>query len=299
MKKTVVAASAVVAFSFFAHTPAGASPLPASAFAYDGAAPLAQKVNSQHTSSGVHITDLTFASAGGRRVHGELAAPVKAQAHRPAVLFVHWLGEPATTNLSEFRNDATRLAKDGFITLSIDAMWAQPDWFEKGRNLDTDYRDSINQVVDIRRALDVLLAQPGVDASRVAYVGHDFGAMYGAVLSGVDPRPQYYVLIAGTATFSEWYLLGKHPADTTAYQQQMSVLDPTQYLRESTAKAYLFQFANKDRYIKSDRALTLFDAAPAPKGMMVYVADHSLEVPSAHADRITWLEARLRQTPPQ
>ena len=219
--------------------------------------------------------------------------PVKRSAHRGAVLFLHWLGDPPTTNLSEFRADALNMAKAGAVTLSVDAMWAAPDWFEKGRSTDTDYANSIAQVIDLRRALDVLLAQPGVDPSRLAYVGHDFGAMYGAVLSGIDPRPRYYVLMAGTATFSEWYLLGKKPADIDAYSKTMAVLDPPEFLKQSTAKSFLFQFANRDRYIKPDRAYVFFDAAPAPKTMIVYPSDHSLEVPAAHADRLAWLSARI------
>jgi dienelactone hydrolase len=218
---------------------------------------------------------------------------VKRSAHRGAVLFVHWLGEPQTTNLSEFRSDALQVAKGGAVTLSIDAMWAAPEWFEKGRTTQTDYANSIEQVIDLRRALDVLLAQPGIDPSRVAYVGHDFGAMYGAVLSGIDPRPRYYVLMAGTASFSEWYLLGKKPADVEAYQNMMAVLDPPAYLKQSSAKSFLFQFANRDRYIKADRAYAFFDAAPAPKTMIVYPTDHSLEVPAAHADRLAWLSAKI------
>jgi cephalosporin-C deacetylase-like acetyl esterase len=291
-------AAALASSMAVAPATAFAKPLPASAFSYDAAAPVNIRVNSQRTLGGVKVSDITFSSSGGRRVHGELAEAVKRPARRGAVLFVHWLGDPATTNLSEFRSDATRLAKSGLVTLSIDAMWAQPDWFDKLRTLDTDYAKSIDQVVDMRRAIDVLLAQPGVDPAQLAFVGHDFGAMYGAVLSGVDPRPQYYVLIAGTATFSEWYLLGKHPADTTAYVNMMSVLDPPNYLQQTKAKAFLFQFANRDRYIKPDRSYALFDAAPAPKTMMVYVANHSLDVPAAHADRLAWLTAHLRGIQP-
>lgn len=269
------------------------APLGVSAFAYNASAPLNIQVHARHRKGGVSISDITFDSADGRRVHAELAAPIAGE-HHAAVLFVHWLGDdPATTNLSEFRADAMRLAGKGCVTLSIDAMWAQPNWFDKMRSLDTDFRNSIDQVVDIRRSLDVLLTQPGVDRERVAYVGHDFGAMYGAVLSGVDSRPRYYVLMAGTTTFAEWYLLGKHPADTARYRQMMSVLDPPQYLARSHAKAYFFQFANNDRYIQPDRALTFFRAAPAPKTLSVYVADHGLNVASAHADRIAWLMNRL------
>lgn len=271
----------------------GAAPLTAGSFSYDAAAPLDVRVKSHRAVSDVTVSDITFASAEGRRVHGELAVPVKRLAHRGAVLFVHWLGDPATTNLSEFRSDALQIAKDGAVTLSIDAMWAAPDWFEKGRTPESDYANSIAQVIDLRRAIDVLLEQHGVDPSRLAYVGHDFGAMYGAVLSGVDPRPRYYVLMAGTATFSEWYLLGKKPADINAYQNMMAVLDPPGYLKQSSAKSFLFQFANRDRYIKPDRAYAFFDAAPARKTMIVYPGGHSLEVPAAHADRLAWLSARI------
>lgn len=292
MKLAVRAAALAAAVFTFSGFAAQAAPLPPSAFAYDSAAPVDLRVNSTHVSYGVRVSDVTFASAGGRRVHGELTVPAGSGTHA-SVLFVHWLGDPETTNLTEFRNDAMQLAKRGVVSLAVDTMWAQPEWFEKGRALATDYARSIDQVVDLRRSLDVLLAQPGVDASRVAYVGHDFGAMYGAVLSGIDPRPQYYVLMAGTATFAEWYLLGAHPADTSAYEAQMSVLDPPQYLRRSNARAYFFQYANKDRYIKADRAYPVFDAAPAPKSMAVYVADHSLNVPQARAERNAWLIAHL------
>src|SRR5689334_6827874 len=109
----------------------GAAPLTAGSFSYDAAAPLNVQVKSHRTVSGVTLSDITFASSAGRTVHGELAVPVKRSAHRGAVLFVHWLGDPETTNLSEFRGDALQIAKGGAVTLSIDAMWAAPDWFEK------------------------------------------------------------------------------------------------------------------------------------------------------------------------
>jgi dienelactone hydrolase len=271
----------------------GAVSAAAGPFAYDTSAPLDVKVTTQRTVSGVTISDVTFASTNGRRVHGELDVPLKRSAHSGAVLFVHWLGDPETTNLSEFRSDALQMAKAGAVTLSVDAMWSSPRWFTDGRSPETDYDNSIAQVFDLRRAIDMLLAQPGVDPSRLAYVGHDFGAMYGAVLSGIDARPQYYVLMAGTATFSEWYLLGKKPADTDGYCKKMSVLDPPHYLKQSSAKSFLFQFGSHDRYIKPDRADLLFDAAPAPKTMTVYPSGHSLDVPAAHADRIAWLSARI------
>ncbi|MDP9017631.1 MAG: hypothetical protein M3N19_04865 [Candidatus Eremiobacteraeota bacterium] len=270
--------------------------LPPSTFAYDASAPLAIRVLSTHHEGVLTIEDITFPSPRGGTIHGQLILP-RAKMHRGGVLFVHWLGDPKTTNLSEFHRDAVTVAQRGNVALSIDAMWAQAHWFETGRSTDTDYANSIHQVIDIRRALDVLLTQPGIVPHRIAYVGHDFGAMYGAVLSGIDPRPRWYVLMAGNPSFSKWYLLGKQPADVPAFVAQMAPLDPLPYLASSKAEEFLFQFANKDEYITADEAQAFAAAAPLPHGMFLYKADHSLDVPEAFSDRIGWLDARLNPAP--
>lgn len=274
-------------------TGAAANPLAASAFAYDAKAPLDVRVV-HHSVSDVAIRqDVTFAAPGGGRIHAEIVSPRASAGKHAGVLFVHWLGDPKTTNLTEFEPDALALAKRGVTSLLVDAMWAKPHWFMRVRTTATDYRDFIAQVVNLRRALDVLQSQSGVDPQRLAYVGHDFGAMYGAVLSGIDSRPRYYVLMAGNPSFSEWFLLGKKPADIPAYQVQMAPLDPGAYLRRSKARDYLFQFSQKDEYIAPDKQLQFFAPAPLPKALYVYDADHSLHIPQAYADRLDWLLARL------
>ena len=271
---------------------AAANPLAASAFSYDSSAPLGVHVNHRAISEGVLREDINFANPSGGTIHGEIVAPVRSGSN-PGVLFVHWLGDPKTTNLSEFEPDAISLARRGVSSLLIDAMWAQPSWFDRVRSTSTEYKDSIAQVVALRRALDVLTAQPGVDAKRIAYVGHDFGSMYGAVLSGVDPRPRWYVLMAGTTTFSEWYLLGKKPSDAAAYVAQMAPLDPLGYLAESKAEGFLFQFAAHDEYITAQHALQFFQAAPLPRAMYVYDTGHALHIAQATSDRLAWLLLRL------
>jgi hypothetical protein len=167
------------------------------------------------------------------------------------------------------------------------------DWFDDLRSTDTDYAASIAQVIDLRRALDLLIAQPGVDPRRIAYVAHDFGAMYGAVLAGVDPRPRYYVLMAGTTSFADWYLLGKKPSDVDAYRAQMAPLDPLAYLARSKADGFMFQFASRDKYVTAAHATAFYEAAPLPRAMYLYDAQHDLQVPFALHDRLGWLEARL------
>lgn len=270
-----------------------AAALDAPAFSYDGT-PLNLRYGATTTVDGIPFRAVSFTSGGGRIVTGVVAQGEGSAAH-PAVLFVHWLGDEATTNHTEFEHDAAALAKRGVTSLLIDAMWAEKNWFEK-RSTATDYQSSIDQVIDLRRSLDVLLQQPKVDGARVAYVGHDFGSMYGAVLSGVDPRPQWYVLMAGTQTFSEWYLLGKKPADVAAYVAEMAPLDPGQYLARSKAKAFYIQFSAHDRYITPEKEQAFFQAAPLPKTMSLYDVDHSMRTPAATADRLAWLERVLGAT---
>jgi len=61
--------------------------------------------------------------------------------------FVHWLGDPKTTNLTEFSQDALALAHQGCVSLLIDAMWSQPNWYERIRLPSTDYEKSIDQTL--------------------------------------------------------------------------------------------------------------------------------------------------------
>ena len=56
--------------------------------------------------------------ADGRTISGELIPGQGAGPH-PAVLFVHWLGDPPTTNHTEFEADAGALAKLGVTSLLV------------------------------------------------------------------------------------------------------------------------------------------------------------------------------------
>ncbi len=238
--------------------------------------------------------DVHFAGPGGTVHTGELVEPTRGGSHA-AILFVHWLGNPVTTNHTEFEADALSLATHGISSFLIDAMWAQPGWFKQmGRDAGTDYQRTVTQVVALRCALDVLMLQRDVDASRIAYVGHDFGAMLGAILAGVDQRPKWYVMMAGTSSLPEWYLLGNHLSNTTDYIQTMAPLDILTYLRKSKARGILFQFSESDPYIPLSNALAFAMASRPPRTISFYDSTHSMINPEATADRLAWLLSRLQ-----
>ena len=223
-----------------------------------------------------------------------LVAPAAGAKHGPAVLWAHWLGEPATTNHTEFLSDANDLAQHGVVSLLLDMPWSQKDWFNGVRTPETDYAQTIAQVVLLRRALDCLIAVPGVDPARIAFVGHDFGAMDGALMLAVDDRVAYAVLMTPTLSFWEWYLLGKQPADPAAYVAQMSAFDLPGWLARGRQRATLLQFGQNDEYVSQATGIAVRNAVPnRDRTLKAYKLDHALEDVTAHDDRRAWLRAHL------
>jgi len=237
---------------------------------------------------------MLFNGPNEKQVNSVLVTPAATAKSAPAVLWVHWLGEIATTNHTEFQGDAQALAQRGVVSLLIDMPWSEKEWFTKLRTTDGDYADTIAQVVTLRRALDCLSAVPGVDTSRIAYVGHDFGAMDGALMLAVDDRPAYAVLMAPTLSFWEWYLLGKQPNDPAAYVARMSAFDLPAWLAKGKQKATLLQFGQTDEYVSQATGIAFRNAVPdRDRTFKAYKLDHALEDVTVHTDRVAWLIAHL------
>src|SRR3989441_8479203 len=97
--------------------------------------------------------------------------------------------------------EALFYAKAGAISLLVDYPWVRPAPWRRGvPNFDKpelDHEIYIQAVVDIRRGIDLLLARKDVDPKRLAYVGHSYGAQWGAILSAVDERIKTAVLVRG------------------------------------------------------------------------------------------------------
>ncbi|MGA7731739.1 MAG: prolyl oligopeptidase family serine peptidase [Chloroflexia bacterium] len=185
------------------------------------------------------------------------------------------------------------MAKRGVVSLLVETMWSERDWFIK-RTQEEDYANSVRQVVELRQAMDILLSEPGVDPSRFAYVGHDFGAMYGTLMGAHDARPRYYVLMAATPRFADWYLYypkleGQARED---FKQEMSPLDPITHIPALSPAPLLFQFATHDEHVPEVRAVEFHEAAAQPKEVSWYDAGHELNE-EARQDRMAWLSERL------
>jgi len=283
--------TAVVAVSLAAATAAD-EPDPAALFRYDASADLRIEEVGTVTQGTAAVHDLSFTPLPGR-------APVKAYLVVPegkgpfaGVLWVHWLGEPATTNRFQFLKEAVDLAPKGVVSLLVDAMWSAPEWYTK-RVPEEDYDNSIRQVVALRRALDLLLARPEVDKSRVGFVGHDYGGMYGMLLAGVDHRPRTFVYVAVAPSFESWAFFARQPASKAEWLRQNAALELTDALHRVSGASSFFQFARNDAYVARAETGVPLAAAPAPKERRFYDADHGMAVPQVAADRDAWLLKEL------
>jgi hypothetical protein len=210
---------------------------------------------------------------------------------------VHWFGEPETTNRTQFLQEAVGLAERGVVSLLVDTMWSQRGWW-RGRKPETDFAGGVQQVIDLRRALDLLLAQPGVDPARTAMVAHDFGAMFGAVAGAADRRPKAYVFLAPTPHLSDWYLFNVKPASVEDYKKELAPLDPIGAVGKLAPAPVFYQFATKDKYVPAPRPIEFYDATVTRKLMGTYEADHDLTPPEVSADRVAWLAKELKLADP-
>lgn len=211
-----------------------------------------------------------------------------------AILYVHWYeSESLSSHRSQFEEEAQELAKSGAICISIETLWSDRDFFLK-RTQEEDAQNSIEEVVNIRRAMDLLLSQPNVDSKRFAYVGHDFGGMYGVLAGSLDGRPTHYVVMAATPRFPDWYLyLPKLEGEAReTFIRQMSEIDPIAHIPNLSPASVLFQFATDDFHVPKERAEEFFAAAKDPKAMKWYDAGHGLNE-DATRDRKAWLKEKL------
>jgi cephalosporin-C deacetylase-like acetyl esterase len=274
-------------------------------FAYDARQPLDVKVASTWDREGAVVQDLTFASPKGGRVPAYLVMPAKKSDHNCAgIVFGHWGGG----NRTEFLPEAILLARAGVVSVLIDYPWERPaPWHKPVPNIGTPEEDRAvyaQAVVDLRRAFDLLLSRPEIDPKRLGYVGHSYGAQWGAILAAVDWRMKAAVLMGGVPTMRGLWTENEDP-NMTAYRKATppekferylkvnGELDAVRFVPHAKSVALLFQFARQERIMNAGHARAYVDAARGPKEVRWYDSGHELYHPRALADRWRWLEKQL------
>jgi cephalosporin-C deacetylase-like acetyl esterase len=245
----------------------------------------------------VTVRQLTYAQLDGSRNAATLVEPAaRIVAPRAAILYLHWYGPPhPSSNRTQFLPEAVDLAGDGVVSLLVDTPWSRERWFGQ-RDSAKDYEFTVQMAKDVRRALDVLLAQPRIDPTRVAVVGHDFGAMWGALAVAADPRVTHFVYAAGTPSFTDWYLYTpkREGAEREAFVAKLAPLDPINFLPKIAPRPVLLQFGSKDPHVKNEAAKAQAEATKDPKTVKIYDnAEHELTF-QARLDRLAWIKEQFK-----
>lgn len=263
-------------------------------FNYDAKAPFNLQTNSTENRGRVTIRDVSFAGLPGKTTVKAYLVTPEGKGPFAAILWAHWLGE-AKSDRGEFLDEAVALAGKGCVSLLVDCLWADPDWYGN-RVPESDYAASIGQVIELRRAMDLLLSQPGVDKTRAGFVGHDFGGMYGTIAMGLDGRSKTNVFMAVNPSLLNWAFFAKQPVSKVDYIRQNAVLDLGDFAAMLKGSS-LFQFSKTDPYVSRADAAVIFAAAPKPKDRKFYDAGHDLQGDAILADRDAWLVKELGLTP--
>ncbi len=283
---------------------ARAETIPDPHFAYNTAAPLNLQVLSTTTRAGIQIETITYAGPTGDPIPAYLILP-PGKGNFAAIIWGHWLLPGSSlANREEFLQEALAIAPAGVVSLLIDAPQARPG-FKPTPNPTL----IAQQVIDLRRAADLLLARSNVDPKRIAYVGHSWDAQTGAILDAVDKRFAAFVFMSGPQSNRQYILNSDSPrmtklrqgADMAKVEQSLAAnawADPSTYAAQLGPAPALFQYGMHDEdWVPLADAKDFVAMAAGPKEARFYDADHALNA-VARTDRLRFLHDHLGFTSP-
>lgn len=267
-------------------------------FDYDSRAPFDIKETSTDKRAGAIVHDITYASPKGGVVPAYLVVP-EGKGKFAAIVWGHWMmPNSPTANRIEFLNEALAYASVGVVSLLIDAPMVR-----SGYKARSETADVTQQVVDLRRGLDLLLSRKDVDPKRIAFVGHSYDAQCGSILDAVDKRPAAFVFMGNPVSVREFVLRSETPR-AVQFRKSMGAdkineyltanrwIDPASYAGHLGPAPALFQYATHDEFIPVALARHYFARASGRKKLKFYDSTHALNSRARH-DRYEFLRPQL------
>jgi hypothetical protein len=238
---------------------------------------------------GIEIHDVSFSSQG-RRVAGYLVERQGASGG-PGVVIVHGSGG----NRSELLAKAVLLAGLGAIALTItepSSAHPPPTPTSNDELLAETQQVTVEDVVAVRRAADVLQALPGVDPKRIGYLGWSSGAKTGAFVAASDPRFKALALLSGGADPVAAFV-AQAPASLRAkVRTVLGSVDPLRYIALARPATILLEDGTHDSIVPHAALENFAHAAPAKTTVRWYPTGHALSA-RAYAAAFDWLLGKL------
>jgi dienelactone hydrolase len=262
---------------------------PASPYHYDASKPLA--VQDHGRANGdypIAVRDVSYAVPGGR-VEAYLAVP-KVKEKVPAVIYLHGAGEGRERFVLPATWAAGRRAVGMTLTLPSSTV-AEASGLSPQEALSRQRRIFVEDVVAVRRAIDVLAARPDVDPGRIGLVGWSLGARVAAVTAGADPRLKAVVLMSGGASPVSTYV-AQAPAELRPQVERvLTAIDPLTWVAKAK-EPILIQDGRKDEVVPRAALVALQKAAPKGTVVKWYATGHELNA-QTYLDQLAFLQAKL------
>ena len=279
----------------------GSDGIAAGTFAYDRSAPLDLRDSLIAVEEGVERRAISFASPRGGRATGLLFVPQGGAAQKAGIVMMH--GAPGSA--SSIAPLSLRLARRGAVLVSLDAPFAR-----RGGEMLTfspaDSAEHVQLVVDLQRAVDVLLARSDVDPARIAYAGGSYGGAVGVMYAAVDPRPAAYVLFVPDGGMLSHMtdaqgnrdprLSGMPDEVWNRWAAAMRPVEGIGYIARAKPGSILFQNGREDPFVPAYKAEALHRAAGASHTVRWYDSGHRLPE-QAWMDRYEFLAERIGTAP--
>jgi uncharacterized protein len=273
-------------------------------FDYDAGAPLEieQDDDPFRARATYSAYELTYASPLGGRVPAFLLVPTADGPH-PAMVVMHGLGNSKADAMLV----GQRYAEAGAVVLIIDAPFAR-----EGRRSEPpitftprDRDEHVQLVVDLRRAVDLLIERDDVDPDQLAFLGQSYGAMVGGLLAGVEDRIVAYALVVGDGGLVQHFtgpedaagpLWEMNSAEREKWLALMEPIESIYYVGHAAPAALLFQSGRLDHLVPIADADRFQAAGSEPKTVMWYDAGHGLSL-QAECDAAVWLAEHIAIDP--
>ncbi|HEX7255938.1 MAG TPA: dienelactone hydrolase family protein [Gaiellaceae bacterium] len=256
-------------------------------YAYDDDEPIAKEdaglANSDYP---IEIHDISY-DGGAERVPAFLLLP-PGEGPYPAVIYLHGQGGDRL----EMLYTASWLAGRRAVALTVESPYSPNREIELGpgvEGLRKERKRTVQGVVELRRAVDLLQSLPQVDDDKIGFVGYSAGARTGAILSGVEPRIKAFVFMSGGEDSVDEFMNLVAEEQRAEVRPLLEDTDGLKYIAQASPAKLFFQAGRKDTIVPKDALETLINAGSEPKKVSWYDAGHDLAVPKAQRDQLNWL----------
>ena len=274
-------------------------------FDYDKSALLGIKEIGVEKRGDVTIHDITYISPKGGVVPAYLVVP-KGKGPFAAAVWGHWYwSNSSMRNRREFLDEAVAIAPAGVISLLTDGPIARPGYVPDIQPLsEKQVSYLVQQVIDMRRGVDLLVQRKDVDLQRIGYVGHSYNGAVGAILSGIDKRFKAFVLMTATTSdevtrkIPEYQEYRKQIGEEKfeAFEKKYYWIDQGRYVAHAAPATVFLQYARHEPFLDPKWVPLYAAVVSEPKRFKLYDAPHALNA-EARRDRIDFLVEQLKLKP--